>query len=114
MIYFVLMLLYCIFQLCHRNTGAQADTYTPNVEPRSNPNQELEELELAAMNEPSSPQHSSSSSSDGEHGDQQGSNEPPDYRHALKFRDTKASEKEDDTKPSSDDQPPPPSYDTVV
>ena len=85
------------------------------MEPRSNVNQELEELELAAMNEASSPQRSSSSSSDSEHDDQKGSNEPPDYRRALKFRDTKASEKEGDTMPSSDNQPPPPpSYDSVV
>ena len=93
----------------HRNTRAQFDTYTPNVEPRSNINQELEELEQAAMNEASSPRHSSSSSIDSEHSDQKGSNEPPDYRHALKFRDTKG-----DTKPSSDDQPLPPSYDSVA
>ena len=84
------------------------------MEPRSNINQELEELELAAMNEPSSPQHSSSSSGDSEHDDQKESNEPPEYRRALRFRDTKASEKEGDTMPSSDNQPPPPSYDSVV
>ena len=98
----------------HRNTGARADTYTPNEEPRSNINQELEELELAAMNEASSPRRSSSSSSDSEHGDPKGSNKPPDYRHALKFRDTKASEKQDDANPSSDGKPSPPSYDSVV
>ena len=95
----------------HRNAPGQVDTYTPNVEPRSNINQELEELELAAMNEASSLQHSSSSSSDSERGYQKGSNEPPDYQHALKFR---TNTKEDNVNPSLDDQPPPPSYETVV
>ena len=95
----------------HRNTPACPDTYTPNMEPRSTINQELEELELAAMNEPSSPQRPSNNSSDSEHGDQQGNNEPPDYRNALKFR---AKDKEDSTKLSLDDQLPPPSYDAVV
>ena len=92
----------------HRNTRTQSDIYTPNVEPRSNINQELEELELAVMNEASSPEHSSSSSSDSEHSDQKGSNEPPDYQHALKFCTNK---REDNVKSS---QPPPPSYDIVV
>ena len=95
----------------HRNTRTQSDIYTPNMEPRSNINQELEELELAVMNEASSPEHSSSHNSDSEHSDQKGSNELPDYQHALQFCTNK---KEDNVKSSSDDQPPPPSYDIVV
>ena len=99
----------------YRTTAAPTGTYSPNEEPRSTINQELEELELAAMNEPSGSQRSSRNSrSDSEHSYKEESNAPPDYRDDLKFCDTKASEKEDDVKPSSDDQPPSPNCETAV
>ena len=116
--HFAIIKLYALY----RNTAAPTGTYSRNEEPRSTINQEqprstinqeLEELELAAMNELSGPRRSSRSSSSSDSYKKE-SNAPPDYRDALKFRDTKASEKEEDVKPSSDDQPPPPSYDTVA
>jgi len=89
----------------------------PNLVPRSAVNQELEALEMETMNfEPSGSRRSSSSSSissidNNSHGEE--NNKPPDYQHALKYR-NEPSEKKDDTKHSSNDQPSPPSYDSVA
>ena len=68
-----------------------------NTAARSTINQELESLEMAAMNQPSAAVHHASSDHKG------GRNEPPDYRNALKYK-----------KDDEDDEPPPPSYDSVV
>ena len=102
----------------------------PNLEPRPAVNQELEALEIEAMrrstinqelealeieamsNEPpGSQRRTSSSSTDSDHSDhshEHDQNNPPDYQHALQYRDTKPSEKEDLV------AKPPPSYDTVA
>ena len=66
------------------------------------------------MNQPSSTQRTSSSSTDSEHSSTVKSNEPPEYQNALKYVKTGVSKKNDDANPSSHDQPSPPSYDSVA
>ena len=88
---------------------------SPNLQPRSTINQELDALEMEAMSQPSRARRTSSSSSiDSDRGYIKESNEPPDYRDALKYVTTEASKKDDDAKLSSDDQKPPPAYNSVV
>jgi len=69
----------------------------------------------AAGSRPSrrSSRSSSNSSSSSEDNYKPGGEKPPDYKHALKYRETK--EDEGNPEPSLvDDAPPPPSYDTTV
>ena len=101
----------------HRHSDRDTAVYTgriSNLEPRSTINQELDALEMEAMSQPSRARRSSSSSIGSDQSYKKESNEPPDYRHALKYVNTEASKKDDDNKPSSDDQPPPPNYDSVA
>lgn len=89
------------------------------MEPRPTINEELEALEREAMNEVPRRERtisssSNDSSSDSDHSYKKVSNEPPDYQTALKYRETKASDKDDNVNPSSDDQLPPPNYNSVI
>ena len=98
----------------HRDTTVNTGRTSPNLEPMSTINQELEALEMEAMNQPSGAQRASSSSTDSDHSSKVESNKPPDYRNAVKYVKTGISKKGDDANPSSHHQPLPPSYDSVA